>query len=142
MSGLKILVPWYAYPPHSRERVGGLSVSLWEITHGLKRRGLEVEILVPGKGEGEFESVDGIRVIRSALGREVLDGRPISPPRVKKLVDNYDWVLSFNNYGPEALASSVPVEKIVRYIHTVAMDRGIESYASLESGLFEYGRMF
>ena len=44
-------MPWYAYPPHSRERVGGLSVSLWEITHGLKRRGLEVEILVPGKGE-------------------------------------------------------------------------------------------
>src|SRR5713226_3283033 len=143
MSGLKILVPWYAYPPHSRERVGGLSVSLWEITHGLKRRGLEVEILVPGKGEDEFETVDGIRVIRSALGKEVLHGRAISPLMVKMLVDTYDWVLSFNNYGSGALfASNVPVEKVVRYIHTVAMDRTIASYVSLGSGLFEYGRMF
>jgi len=143
MSGLKILVPWYAYPPHSRERVGGLSVSLWEITHGLKRRGLEVEVLVPGKGEDGFESVDGIRVIRSALGREVWDGGVVSPPQVKKLVDAYDWFLSFNNYGSGALfASRVPVEKVVRYIHTVAMDRPIASYVSLEPGLFEYGRMF
>src|SRR5437867_11387767 len=99
MSGLKILVPWYAYPPHSRERVGGLSISLWEITHGLKERGLEVEIVGPGKGEDESESVDGIRVIRSALGRDVLDGRAISPPQVTKLVDAYDWVLSFDNSG-------------------------------------------
>jgi len=143
MSGLKILVPWYAYPPHSRERVGGLSVSLWEITHGLKRRGLEVEILVPGKGEDQFESVDGIRVIRSALGRDVLDGKAISPSQVKKLVDTYDWVISFNNYGSGALfASRTAVEKVVRYIHTLAIDRPISSYVSLESGLFEYGRMF
>ncbi len=140
---MKVLLPWYAYPLHSRERVGGLSVSLWEITHGLKRRGLEVEILVPGKGEDEFESIDGIRVIKSVLGREVLNGRAVSPPRVKKLVDDYDWVLSFNNYGSETLfVSRVPVKRLVRYIHTVAMDRPIASYVSLESGLFEYGRMF
>src|SRR2546425_12443249 len=143
MSGLKILVPWYAYPPHSRERVGGLSVSLWEITHGLKRRGLEVEILVPGKGEDQFESVDGIRVIRSALGRDVLDGKAISPSQVKKLVDTYDWVISFNNYGSGALfASRTAVEKVVRYIYTVAIDRPISSYLSLESGRFEYGKKF
>lgn len=140
---MKILVPWYAYPPHSRERVGGLSVSLWEITHGLKKRGLEVEVLVLGKGEDGFESVDGIRVIRSALGREVLDGEVIPLPQVKKLVDTYDRVLSFNNYGSGALfASRVPVDKVVRYIHTVALDRPMASYVSLEPGLLEYGRMF
>src|SRR2546428_1936774 len=134
MSGLKILVPWYAYPPHSRERVGGLSVSLWEITHGLKRRGLEVEILVPGKGEDEFESVDGIRVIRSALGRDVLDGRAISPPQVKKLVETYDWVISFNNYGSGALFSSrEAVGKVVPYIHSGSLDKPPSSVRSLES---------
>jgi len=67
----------------------------------------------------------------------------ISPPQVKKLVDTYDWVISFNNYGSGALfASRTAVEKVVRYIHTVAIDRPISSYVSLESGLFEYGRMF
>src|SRR5207245_10007701 len=106
MSGLKILVPWYAYPPHSRERVGGLSVSLWEITHGLKRRGLEVEILVPGKGEDESERVDGIRVIRSALARDALNARVISAPQVRTLVGTCACIVSFKTSASGALSGS------------------------------------
>jgi len=50
---LRLLFPWYRFPPFTDKSIGGLSTTLWDNTNGLSKLGHEVNVLIPGEHEEE-----------------------------------------------------------------------------------------
>ena len=136
---MKILIPWYRYPPFSASSIGGLSVSIWDLSKSLKKAGVSVEILCPPAGKSnDVENSDELPVLRNDLGtkfvkNQKLDGKDI------EFLKSYDWVFPVNNFAAKSI--SCIKEKVFRQIHTVAHDRPVWSYLSLGAGPMEYLRM-
>jgi glycosyltransferase involved in cell wall biosynthesis len=136
---LKILIPWYRYPPFSGTSIGGLSVSIWELSKSLKEAKISVEFLCPTtKDSDEPANHDGMVVLRKELGTKLLNNRRLDQKDIDFL-KGYDWIFSVNNFGAKSV--SCIKESVFRQIHTVAHDRPVSSYLSLDAGPLEYFRM-
>ena len=136
----RLLVPWYRYPPFDRDRVGGLSVAVWELTAELGRRGIQVDVLTPEPATQNDWTPSGVRAVVSPVGRKFLNNQPLVRNE-EKMLDDYDKVLSIGNYAARTLNSSKRREIVVRQIHAIGQDRGLSSYVSLTPTLTEYLRM-
>jgi glycosyltransferase involved in cell wall biosynthesis len=96
-----------------------------------------LDILCPPAANSPETSGSPI-VLRNALGTRMARNRRLEKKDLEFLKE-YDWILSVNNFGARAL-SEVKTE-VVRHIHTVAHDRPVSSYLSLNAGLMEYSKM-
>ena len=137
----RLLVPWYRYPPFSDDRIGGLSVVVWELTPELARLGVEVDILTPSPAPQNRVIPPGVRVVTSPLGEKFFRNR--APDRDEEtLLEGYDSVLSIANYGAKTLSSSKSVlKRVTRQIHAVGQDRDLGTYLSLQPSIVEYLKM-
>jgi D-inositol-3-phosphate glycosyltransferase len=137
----RLLVPWYKYPPFSKDRVGGLSVAVWELTAELGRRGIVVDMLTPDPPTEGLLTPSGVRVIGSELGRKFFNNQPLEREEERAL-DDYDRILSIANYAARTLSSCNRTrDRIVRQIHAIGQDRGITTYVSLTPTVPEYLKM-
>jgi len=136
---LKILLPWYRYPPFDKTSVGGLSVAIWDLCNSIQDSKFSLEILCP-QLDGPEEVIDsaGTVVLKNAVGTKLLHNRKLEG-RDLEFLKGYDWIFSVNNFGARSISGIK--EKVVRQIHTVAHDRPVSSYASLDGGFLEYLRM-
>jgi glycosyltransferase involved in cell wall biosynthesis len=75
----------------------------------------------------------------SNLGRKVIENRKLDDEETKHL-QSFDVILSINNLGSKSLSHSKT--KVVRQIHTVASDRPVSSYLSLNPGVVDYLKMY
>jgi len=94
---LRLLFPWYRFPPFTDKSIGGLSTTLWDNTNGLSKLGHEVNVLIPGEHEEEH-LVGNILVKKSSLGRTIMQGGKLNS-RAQRLLSDFDAVISVNNYG-------------------------------------------
>jgi glycosyltransferase involved in cell wall biosynthesis len=79
-------------------------------------------------------------VTRSDLGRALaLNRRPAKQDL--KYFQNFDTVISMNNYASRAL-ESLKDAGVVRYVHSSASDRAVSTYVSMKFSPTEYLRMF
>jgi glycosyltransferase involved in cell wall biosynthesis len=137
---LKILIPWYRYPPFDEISVGGLSVAIWDLVHSLSESGISAEILCPQiTSTEERTQLNGITVTRNSLGAKLLQNRKLEKSDLE-FFKEYGWIVSVNNFGSKSLSGMK--EKVVRQIHTVAHDRPVSSYLSLNPGITDYLRMW
>jgi len=137
----RLLVPWYKYPPFSKDRVGGLSVAVWELTAELGKRGVAVDILTPDPPIQGMHAPSGVRGLGSELGRKFLNNQPLERDEERAL-DDYDRILSIANYAARTLSSCKRTrDRIVRQIHAIGQDRGIATYMSLTPTFPEYLKM-
>ncbi len=137
---MRILIPWYRFPPFSENSIGGLSVSMYELCCNLSNLGHAVEVLVPPNLNAERkESIGSITVTRDHPGEQLVANENLEST---KFFDNYDIILSIDNFGGRGLRSLMKDKRVVRQIHTVARDRPVSSYLSLKSGLTEYLKMY
>jgi glycosyltransferase involved in cell wall biosynthesis len=136
---LKILIPWYRYPPFSGTSVGGLSVSIWDLSRSLQLADVPVEVLCPPEDSSEeVVRLDDMTILRNRLGGKLLENRKLDRKEIEFL-KSYDWVISVNNFGANSLSEIKG--NVVRLIHTIAHDRSISSYLSLNAGPAEYFRI-
>ena len=141
MPGGKLLVPWYKYPPFSPDRIGGLSVIVWELTGQLAARGVSVDIATPEDNAEDAIAPGGVRILRSALGQTFLQNKPLKEEERRPL-DEYDAILSIANYAAGTFASCKRTGcMVMRQIHAVAQDRGLDTYVSLAPNAIEYFKM-
>jgi len=137
----RLLVPWYMFPPFRKEGIGGLSVVVWELTRELAERGVVVDVLTPSKNGETNETVAGVGVIGSKLGERFMRNRPLTKSE-GRFLDEYEAVLSINNYAARTLRSYDRRSGIVtRQIHMIGQDRTLETYMSLKPGLTEFLKM-
>jgi glycosyltransferase involved in cell wall biosynthesis len=137
---LRILVPWYKYPPFSSTSIGGLSVSLWETTRSLARTGASVVVLCPsGNGKENDRDIDGVKVVSNIAGTKIIGNRALERTD-EKLFRDTDIIFSVNNFGAKSLSNFR--SKVVRQIHTVAHDRPLSTYLSLKPRLTDFPKMF
>jgi len=136
---LRLLFPWYRFPPFTDKSIGGLSTTLWDNTNWLSKLGHEVNVLTPGDREEEC-TVGNILVKSSRIGRTIMLGGKLDSEAQRWLSD-FDAVISVNNYGAHSLRSVLGRVHVVRQIHTVARDRPLTSYLPLKWGILEYAKM-
>ncbi|PSO06396.1 hypothetical protein B9Q04_16255 [Candidatus Marsarchaeota G2 archaeon BE_D] len=136
---LRLLFPWYRFPPFTDKSIGGLSTTLWDNTNGLSKLGHEVNVLIPGEHEEEH-LVGNILVKKSSLGRTIMQGGKLNS-RAQRLLSDFDAVISVNNYGAHSLRRVLAQVHVVRQIHTVAIDRPLMTYLPLKWGVLEYAKM-
>ena len=139
---MKLLVPWYRYPPFSESGAGGgLSVAVWETTIELSRRGVRVDVLTPESSSETHEQLFGVRVVSSPLGEKFCMDKSLNRNEEQTL-EEYDAILSVANYAAVALSSCKrTLPRISRQIHAVASDRSLSTYVSLTPGVSEYLKM-
>ncbi|MFI5422249.1 MAG: glycosyltransferase, partial [Nitrososphaerales archaeon] len=136
---LRILVPWYKYPPFSTTSIGGLSVSVWDTTRSLVRGGASVVVLCPSEnGKENDREVDGVRVVNNIVGTKIIKNRALERTD-EKLFRDTDIIFSVNNFGARSLSNFR--SKVVRQIHTVAHDRPLSTYLSLKPRLKDFPKM-
>ncbi len=148
MNSLRVLIPWYRYPPQTSLSIGGLSVAITTLVETLRERQIEVEILCPSEDASTKEnlsrdsSVNGPAIRRNLLGEKIAIGRSLSSSD-KKYLGDFDHIISVNNFGAKSL-SELPNrnEAVLRQIHTVAHDRPISSYVQLKPSFFEMAKMY
>ena len=136
----KILVPWYRYPPFSNDRIGGLSVAVWELTTHLAKKGNRLDILTPRPPPEDGFVPAGVRVISSELGSKFFNNQTLERNEERSL-DDYDRILSVTNYAARTLSSNTINCKTIRQIHAVGQDRGITTYLTLKPTITEYLKM-
>jgi len=137
----KLLVPWYRYPPFTDDRIGGLSVSVWELTTQLARLGTQVDVLTPQTSTDDYESTTGVRVVASPLGKKFLRNETLDRDE-ERFLDGYDAILSVANYAAKTLSSCArSLERVTRQIHAIAQDRDLGTYLSLQPTIGEYLKM-
>ncbi|MFI5420590.1 MAG: hypothetical protein ACHQ1H_06445, partial [Nitrososphaerales archaeon] len=111
---LRILVPWYKYPPFSSTSIGGLSVSVWDTTRSLARAGASVAVLCPSENEKENDrDVNGVKVLSNIVGTKIMENRALERTD-EKLFRDADIILSVNNFGARSLSNFR--SKVVRQI--------------------------
>ncbi|MGI0085436.1 MAG: glycosyltransferase, partial [Nitrososphaerales archaeon] len=138
---MRILIPWYRFPPFSEETIGGLSVSVYELSLNLSNVGHDVEVMVPPSLDGERqESFGNIVVTRDDLGQRLAGNEDLNSKL--KFFDNYDVILSIDNFAGKSLKPLLKNKRVARQIHTVAPDRPVSSYLSLKANLTEYAKMY
>jgi glycosyltransferase involved in cell wall biosynthesis len=141
---MRVLIPWYNYPPSSETSIGGLSVSLASVARSLHREGVNVEVICPpviSQGKENFESPDVI-VHRNKIGEKIANNQLLTSQEENELLANYDKIISINNFGAGAISKFKKKDKLVRQIHTVAHDRPLWSYTQIRSGPFEFVKMY
>jgi glycosyltransferase involved in cell wall biosynthesis len=138
---MRVLLPWYKFPPFSRNSIGGLSVAVWELAEKLAQHGVAVELLVPpARDEPHSETIDGLHVTRSELGKTfVLNQR--AQREDLNYFENFDSIISISNFASRTL-EPLKNHRLIRFIHSCASDRPVSSYVSLGFNLLEYPRMF
>lgn len=116
---MKVLVPWYRYPPWEGDVIGGLSVPLWGLTQEMGRQGIDVAVLVPSEiaSEGQTD-VGQVQVVRRRFGKLFVKNRPWRTVE-RRFLDGYDDIVSVNNIAARTLLSAGVRDRVVRQIHTV-----------------------
>jgi glycosyltransferase involved in cell wall biosynthesis len=142
MKGRRLLVPWYRYPPFRKEGIGGLSVAVWELTRELAQRGVNVDVLTPLISESETnDTLPNLNVISSELGEKFVRNQPLTNEE-SRFLDGYEAILSVSNYAARTLRSyNQGFGRVTRQIHTIAQDRGLDTYVSLKPSIGEYFKM-
>jgi glycosyltransferase involved in cell wall biosynthesis len=136
----KILVPWYRYPPSSENRIGGLSVAVWDLTAELAKKGNRVDILTPNPSPEGTAMPAGVRVVASNIGLKFLNNQTLGRDEERSL-DDYDRILSVANYAAKSLSSTPLSHRTVRQIHAIGQDREIRTYLTLTPTIVEYLKM-
>jgi D-inositol-3-phosphate glycosyltransferase len=137
----RLLVPWYRYPPFSNERIGGLSVAVWELTAELARIGTRVDVLASEPVPRGTNVPPGVTVLASELGERFFKNQPLQTDQERAL-DGYDRILSIGNYAARTLNScSRSRDRVVRQIHAIGQDRNVATYLSLKPSVVEYFKM-
>lgn len=136
-----ILIPWYDYPPFSKDRMGGVSVSLWDLSRNLAMSGIPVEFLVPSATDSGDEKSEGLTVRRRDLGRKLVHNKGLDRED-RRFFDNYDRILSINNFGASCLNQVNRRDSIIRQVHTIAHDTPIRSYFGLRFSILQYPELF
>lgn len=134
---MRVLVPWYRYPPWTGDATGGLSVAMWELTHHLADLGITIEVLVPPGAVGAAEPIGNrLSVLSGEMGRRLQAAVRLSPAERASL-DAYDAILSIHNFAAFSLASAGLVDRVVRQVHTVLVAQPLEFGLSLQRGPLE-----
>lgn len=132
---MKILIPWSRYPPFDERRISGISVALWELTNHLKRRGADVDVIVPGEHE-ETLTLNGVSIVKNELGQKLTQDRQLNPDE-KKFLENYDSVLSIQNASAGSLDGGIEFRCITRQIHNVVSATNLSYALTLKPSLRE-----
>lgn len=139
---MRLLVPWYRFPPYDSQKVGGLSVAVWGLTHGLRKCGVDVHVEVPPFDIGPTpRPADGVTVASSELGQKLLEGKRLSAEERSSL-DSYDRILSIHNFASRSLSGIGLGERLVRQLHTVLTAQPLSYNIPLKCGLADYLRAF
>ena len=89
-------------------------------------------------GSENITKVEGVSVVNGGLGNKILENRRLEN-RDEEILSDFDCILSVNNFGARSLSKIK--SKVVRQIHTVARDRPLSSYVSLDPWPVEFLRM-
>ena len=140
--GTKLLLPWYRYPPLRASGIGGLSVTLWELSRELAERGILVDVLTPANSnDPPIDIRSKVNVISSELGTKFFHNERLKQDEIRTM-QTYDAILSINNYAARTLHSiGKQLGRVIRQIHTIGQDRKIRTYSSLKPNILEILRM-
>jgi glycosyltransferase involved in cell wall biosynthesis len=112
----RILIPWEKFPPFSKDRIGGVSVVLWELSRALAKRGAKIDVVVPGSEA--TEEIEGVRVFRGGLGWRLMRNQKLNSDDKRFLIE-HDRILSIQNFSSRSLVGAVDRSLLVRQIHNV-----------------------
>ncbi|MEM0121652.1 MAG: glycosyltransferase family 4 protein, partial [Thermoprotei archaeon] len=133
---LRLLFPWYRFPPFTDKSIGGLSTTLWDNTTWLAKLGHDVIVLVPAERETD-SLVRGVLVKGSRTGRTIMLGGELDS-ECRRWLRDFDAVISVNNYGAPTLKKVLGQVNVVRQIHTLAADRAVSTYLPLKWNMSHY----
>lgn len=140
---MKILVPWFKFPPFEEDRIGGLSVVIWDLTREMQRQGVDVEVIVPTnvlKLDSTF--VDGIRVTGSTVADRLTRGLSLSSSQIPFL-EKYDRILAIQGLGAKSYASLTRVRpRVTRQMHNVLSAVPLSYALTLHPSIVEYARKY
>ncbi|PSO04524.1 hypothetical protein B9Q12_02295 [Candidatus Marsarchaeota G2 archaeon ECH_B_SAG-G06] len=128
----RVALPWYRFPPFHKT-IGGLSVWIWEMSQNLARQGVKLEVLVPPgfAFNDKAKECEAIRLL--ALDKDV---------QQLSVFSDYDCVVSVNNFGSKAISKIKKLTNVVRVLHTIASDRTLDTYVSLNATPIEYAKCY
>ena len=140
--GTKLLLPWYRYPPFRASGIGGLSVTVWELSRELAERGILVDVLTPANSnDPPIDIRSKVNVISSELGAKFFHNERLKQDEIRTM-QTYDAILSINNYAARTLHSiGKQLGRVIRQIHTIGQDRKIRTYSSLKPNILEILRI-
>jgi glycosyltransferase involved in cell wall biosynthesis len=140
---LRILIPWFKFPPFEEDRIGGLSVVIWDITHEMQRQGIDVEVMVPTsvlKSDSTF--VDGIRLTGSIVADRLTRGMTLSSSQIS-FFEDYDGILAIQGLGAKSYASIPAVKpRLSRQMHNVLSAVPLSYALTLHPSIVEYVRKY
>lgn len=138
---MRIVIPWYDWPPFNAFAIGGLSVSLWNLAWGLSRIGIGVEVIVPLGHLREPTGASGPMASETPLAESLRTNKGLSHSDIRSL-EAFDRIVSIHNFGARSLDHDDVKPKVVRQIHTVLRAQPLSYTLPLYAGPFDYLRMY
>jgi glycosyltransferase involved in cell wall biosynthesis len=138
---VRIILPWYDWPPFSTTAIGGLSVSLWNLTRGLDRFGITADVIVPPGHLRQPSPDHGPKAVESEVASSLLNNRQLTREELKTF-DEYDRVVSIHNLGARSLCHPDVKPRVVRQVHTVLRAQPLSYTLPLFAGPLDFVRMY
>jgi glycosyltransferase involved in cell wall biosynthesis len=138
---MRVLIPWYDWPPFSSSAIGGLSVSLWNLASGLSRIGTPVDVIVPPGHLRKPAEAPGPKAYETPLAESLRTSRSLSRSDLRFL-DDYDRIVSIHNFGARSFCHDDVKPRVARQIHTVLRAQPLAYTLPLHARPFDYLRMY